>query len=119
MRVEGAAGEADVRRPIGRKSLHQVGPAGEHADRQPAAECLAVGDEIGPNSEILLRAAAGEAEAGEDLVHDEDDAALGADLADFPEPVGIGRLVEARRARAVDKGAVAGARRSDGAPGEG
>ena len=77
--------------------------AADDADRQAAAERLAVGDEVGAHAEIFLRAARREAEADEDLVEDQHDVALGADRAQPLEPVGIGRLVEMRAARAVDQ----------------
>ena len=48
---------------------------------QPAADGLAVSDQVGSHAEILLRAASGEAEADQDLVEDEDDLALAADRA--------------------------------------
>ena len=57
--------------------------AAHHADGQAAAECLAVGDEVGPDAEIFLRAAERQAEADEDLVEDQHDAALGADRAEL------------------------------------
>ena len=94
MRIERAAGEADVGRPVVAKALHQFAAAAHDADRKPAAERLAVGHEIGAHAEIVLRAAVGEAEADEHLVEDQDDVAFGADRAQPFEPRGIGRPVE-------------------------
>ena len=45
--------------------------AGDHADRQAAADDLAVGGEVGPDTEIRLRAARVHAEAGDHLVEDQ------------------------------------------------
>ena len=84
MRIERAAGKADVGGTIVAEPLHQLAAAADDADRQPAAERLAVGDEIGAHAEILLRAAWGETEADEHLVEDQDDVALGADGAQRP-----------------------------------
>ena len=57
MRVERAAGKADVGRPVVAKPLHQVLAAADHADRKSAADGLAVGHEVGPDAEVFLRAA--------------------------------------------------------------
>ena len=105
--VEGAAREAEVRRPPGLEAAHQLGPAADHADRQTAAERLAVGHQVGPDAEILLRAARREPEADEDLVEDQHDAALAADLAQPLQPGAVGGAVEACAAAAVDQGRVA------------
>ena len=80
MRIEGAAGEADVGGTIVAKTPHQILAAADHADRQATREALAVGHHVGADAEIFLGAAGGEPEADEDLVEDQDDAALGADL---------------------------------------
>ena len=68
MRVERAARKADIGRSILAETFHQVLAAADGADRQAAAERLAVGDEVGPDAEISLRAARREAEADEDLI---------------------------------------------------
>ena len=57
VRVESAAGKTDVCRAVVAKTLHQIAAAAHHADRQPAAERLAVGHDIGAHAEIFLRAA--------------------------------------------------------------
>ncbi len=80
MAVERAAGEHDVDRAVVAIPAHQRRTAAQHADRQAAAQRLAVGDEIGADAEIVLRAAAGEAKAGENVIEDQDDAVLGAGL---------------------------------------
>ena len=103
MRVERAAGKADVGRTVVAEPLHQVLAAADDADRKPAAERLAVGDEVGLDAEIFLRAAYGEAKADEHLVEDQDDVALAADRPQLLEPIGVGLPVEMRAARAVDQ----------------
>ncbi len=103
MRVERAAGKADIAGTIVAEALHQRTLAADNADRQSAAQRLAVGHQIGANAEIILRAALGEAEADEDLVEDQNDAAFGADRTKVLEPFGIGIAVEMRAAAAVDK----------------
>src|SRR4029077_5702283 len=57
VRVESAAGKADVGRALVTEPAHQVLAAAQNPDWKPAAERLAVGDEVGPDAEILLRAA--------------------------------------------------------------
>ena len=100
-----------------RKRFIRSRAAAHHADRQAAAERLAVGDEVGADAEIFLRAAGREAEADEHLVEDQHDVALGADLAQLLEPVGIGRPVEMRRARPLSTSDESPApTRSDAAP---
>ena len=63
MRVERAAREARVARPVVAEALHEAVRAADDADGQPAAERLAVGHEIGAHAEVLLRAAARRAES--------------------------------------------------------
>ena len=84
MRIEGAAGKADIGGPVFAEALHQLVAAADDADRQSAAERLAVGDEVGLDAEIFLRAAFGEPKADEDFVEDQHDIALGADFAQPP-----------------------------------
>ena len=108
MRIEGAAGKADVGGTVVAETPHQVLAAADHADGQSAGEALAVGHHVGANAEIFLGAAGGEAEADEHLVEDQDDAALGADLAQLLQPVGIGRAIERALARTVDERGIAG-----------
>ena len=57
--------------------IHEPRRAGDDADRHAAADDLAVGGEVGPDAEPLLRAARRDAEAGDHLVEDQ----RGADLA--------------------------------------
>ena len=64
-----------------RQRLHHVAPAADGADRQPAADHLAERGEVGRHVVLRLGAAGVEAEAGDDLVEDEqgaDPVALGA-----------------------------------------
>ena len=89
----------------------QMSATGDHAHRQAAPEGLAVGDHVGLHAEVLLRTPRGEPEAGEHLVEDQHDAALGADLAQPAQPVGIGGAVGVGVATAVDQRAVGGRRR--------
>ena len=56
--------------------VHEVRLAGEDADRQAAADHLAVGGEVGADAEHGLHAAGMHAEAGDDLVEDEGDARM-------------------------------------------
>src|SRR5215510_9946600 len=103
MRVERAAGEAHVDRPVVAESFHELLAPAEHADGQSTAEALAVGDQVGLDAEILLRAAESEPEADEDLVENQHDITLAADGPQSLEPVGVGLAVEMRGARAVDQ----------------
>src|SRR5205085_6539130 len=61
--VDGAAGGEDV---------HHVGPAPEGGKRQSAADDLAEGGEVGGDAEVCLGPPGTEAEAGDDLVEDEE-----------------------------------------------
>ena len=62
--------------------------AGNGGDREAVAHRLGIGGKVGLDAKIFLRAAAGNAEAGLDLIKDEDDAMLGrkggADVAASP-----------------------------------
>ena len=60
-----------VHGPERRQHAHDVGPAAERADRQAAADHLAEAGEVGADAEQLLGAAAGDAEAGDHLVEDQ------------------------------------------------
>src|SRR6185503_4080013 len=79
VRVERATGKADVGGPLVAKPAHQILAAAENSDGKASAERLAVGDQIGADAEILLRAAGGETEPDEHLVEDQNDVLLGAD----------------------------------------
>ena len=57
MRVERAAREADVGRAIVAEALHEAVVAADHADREAAADRLAVGHDVGLDAEIFLGAA--------------------------------------------------------------
>src|SRR5262249_1396035 len=81
VRVEGAAGKADIPSAIAAQATQRASLAAHPAHRQAAAERLAVGDEVRRHAEIFLRAARSQPEPEENLVEDERDAALGADSA--------------------------------------
>ena len=82
----GAADAAEVRR------VHDLGAAGDRADRHAGAERLRGDDQVGNDAVVLDREqAAGAAEAALHLVGDHDDAVRVAQLANAPE--------EARRHR--------------------
>jgi hypothetical protein len=58
--------------------MHDVFAADHRGQREAAADDLAVGGQIRRDAVVLLRAAVGEPEAGDDLVEDErDPVALG------------------------------------------
>ena len=103
MGVERAAGEADVGGAVVAKALHEITAAAHHADRQAAAQRLAVGDHVGLHAEILLRAARREPEPDKHLVEDQHDVALGAHLAQALQPLRIGCAVEGGLRAAVDQ----------------
>src|SRR6266478_465669 len=94
VRIEGAAREADIDGMIFTKTTHQVLAPADHADRESAREALAIGHHVGAHAEIFLSAAGGEPEADEDLVKDQDDVALGADLPQRLEPGAVGPAFE-------------------------
>src|SRR6516225_8489318 len=94
VRVERATRKADIGRSILAETFHQALLSANGADRQAAAESLAIGDEVGPNVEIILRAAEREAEADEDLIEDQYDAALGAYRPELLQPIGKGHAIE-------------------------
>lgn len=110
MRIEGSTGKADVRRVIHTEASHQVAPTAHHPDREPAAQGLAIGDDVGLDPEVFLGAAGRETEAEEDFVEDEDDSAEGADLPQLLQPSGIGGAIVAGVATAIHEGRVTGGR---------
>ncbi|VWC44722.1 hypothetical protein BAR24066_07266 [Burkholderia arboris] len=65
--------------------VHEAGGAGDDAQRQAAADDLAVRREIGPDAEHGLRAARMDAEAGDHFVEDQRDTGLFGDAAQFLE----------------------------------
>ena len=85
---------------------------------RPPPRRLAVGDHVGADAEIFLRAAGGEPEADEHLVEDQHDVALGADLAQRLQPFGVGGACRNARVRALSTsdGIARAPRRSDAAP---
>src|SRR4029077_20416766 len=92
MGVERSPGEAYVRRPIVLETLHQVATSTDDPNGKPAAQRLAVGDEIGRHAEIFLCATDAEAKSDEYLIEDQDDVLSGADRAQSMEPLGVGVL---------------------------
>ena len=61
--------------------LHDFCLASKHADREAAAQPLAVGNKVGRHTVIFLRTTEGQAEAGDHFVEHQHDAQLGRDLA--------------------------------------
>ena len=97
-----------------RQRLHQLAPAADGADREPATDHLAERRQVGQDVVLRLRAAGPEAEAGDHLVeheHRADPVALGAQALEEPglrarprpcwrRPVRRARAATSRRARA-------------------
>ena len=77
MGVVGAA----MHHPPRDQEVHQVGAAGDRGDREAVGDGLAEDGEVGRDAEQRLRAAGRDAEAGDDLVEDQDGAGLRADRA--------------------------------------
>ena len=67
----------------GVRAVHEPRGPADDAVGEAAAEGLPVADHVSLHVKVLLRAARGEAEAGVDLVEDEDDAGVVADSADI------------------------------------
>src|ERR1700732_5408531 len=106
MGVEGPAGEADLRWSLFVKPSHQVLASADYTNGKPAAQRLAVGDEIGRHAEKFLCSTDSEAKSDEHLIENQDDVLSGADRAQSMEPLGVGLLVEMRFASAVDEGGI-------------
>ena len=83
-------GSPPGRRSAGSHLLHQrpAGAVGPHG--HPAADDLAEGDDIRPHAEELLGAAQGQAEAGDDLVENEQGPVFVAEGAQAPRKPGAG-----------------------------
>src|SRR5207244_1262324 len=75
----------------GRDQVHDLRRPAVGADGEAAADDLAERGEVGRDVEALLRAAEGEAEAGHDLVEDEERAVVLRDLAQEPQVASGGR----------------------------
>jgi hypothetical protein len=75
----------------GRELVHELGGPAERRERQPAARDLAQDRQVGPDAVQLLRAAPGNAEAGDHLVEDEQGAGGGAERAQRLEEAGLRR----------------------------
>jgi len=76
VRIKGTAREANVRRTVFTKPLHQIRTAAYHPDGQSAGNCFAVRHHVGADAEVLLDAAAGQSKAEKDLVENQHDAAF-------------------------------------------
>ena len=63
MGIERPAGKTDIRGAIVAVALHQILSAANRANRKAPCESFPIGDNVGPNAEILLRPAKREAEA--------------------------------------------------------
>ena len=75
-----AVGAAEA---AGVDGVHQLGPAGDGGERQAAGDALGGRDEVGDDALVVAgEPVTGAAEAGLDLVGDEDDAVLAAPLGD-------------------------------------
>ena len=72
-----------------REQLHDLGPAAERRERQAAADDLAEHRQVGQDAVPLLRAAAGDAEAGDHLVEDQQRAR---DVAEPAQRLEVARL---------------------------
>ena len=68
---------------------HQRLLTADQSDRHPARDRLPVDDHVGPDAEILLRAARSQAKAGEYFVEDQWDCALSTDLAQLLQPLRV------------------------------
>jgi len=76
VRIERTACEANVRRPVLTKPLHQIRAAAHHPDGQSAGYRFAVRHHVGADPEVLLHATAGQPKAEKYLVENQHDAAL-------------------------------------------
>ena len=74
-----------------REPAHDLGTPAERGERQPAADDLAQDGQIGADAEPLLRAAAADPEAGDDLVEDEQRAGGVAERAQRLQEARLGR----------------------------
>ena len=58
------------------EALHQIFAAADRADREPAPEGLAVGDQIGTDAEIFLRSTSRDPKPYEHFIENQNDVAL-------------------------------------------
>ena len=107
MRVEGSARKAEIGRMLLIETLHPFALAAHDTDRQPAAQRLAVGDEICLHAEILLRTAGCQPEPQKDLIENQRDTACGTNSAQFTQPRRIGGPIKSGPTRTVDQGRIA------------
>ena len=108
MRIKGATGKTNIGGPLITITLHQGGTPAHHADRQTTAERLAIGDQIGTHTEILLCAARCQSKADKHLIENQHDVALGADRPELAQPRGVTRAVEMCTPRTVEQRRIAG-----------
>src|SRR2546428_705570 len=73
------------------EDVHNLGLAPEARELEPAAGNLAERRHVRTDVVVLLGASVGEAEAGEDLVEDQDDALLPRELSQALEVIGLRR----------------------------
>src|SRR5438445_418685 len=73
------------------EDVHDLGLAPEACELEPAAGDLAERRHVRADVVVLLCASVGEAEAGKDLVEDQDDALLPRELSQALEVIGLGR----------------------------
>ena len=73
------------------EAIHDLGSAAERGQRQPAADDLPEDGEVRHDAEQFLRAASGNAEAGDDLVEHEQRSRCVAEAAKRLEEAGLGR----------------------------
>ena len=108
VRVERAAGKANVGRSILAVAPHQGATTADDTDRESAAQGFTVSDHVGIDPEVFLGPARSESEPQEDLIKYQNNAALGAYLAQGLEPFGVALAIEASFAGAIHQCRVTG-----------
>ena len=99
--VEGASGKANIAGLLRAKTLHPARFAADHTHRQTATQRFAIGDHVGCDTKVLLRAAPGQAKAQKHLVQDQGDAFGIADCTQLHQPVAVGGAVVMHFAGAI------------------
>ena len=107
MRVEGATRKANIGRSSFIEAAHPFALAAHHTHWKTAAQCFAIGDQIGLHAKVGLCTTCSQSEAQKHFVKNQGNAAFGADLAQGLEPSGVSRAVVRGPAAAVDQGRVA------------
>ena len=108
MRIEGAAGEANVSGRVVAEALHPRAFAAQHTNGQTATQGLAVGHQISLHPEVFLRTARCQPEAQKHFIKNQRDTARGTNRPQLLQPGGIGRMVEMRFTGAVEQIGIAG-----------